>query len=353
MADNQDQDKTEEPTSKKREDARKKGQVAQSREIPAVMILAGSLAVLFFGGSWMLTRLAAIMRSAHMKASNLSFSPESVTSLMWELFLSTVVIIIPLMLVVMICGVIGNVSQFGFLLTGEKITPKFSKLNPISGIKKLFSIRSLFELLKSVLKLLIVGFISYLVVKRNLSSIPGLMHLSVGGIFAFIGQVSFKMFLYTILVLILLAAIDYFFVRWQHEKELKMSKQEVKDEYKQREGDPTVKARIKSMQREMARRRMMEAVPQATVIITNPTHLAIAIQYQEGMHAPTIVAKGAGFIAERIKEIAAEHDIPVIEQKPLARAMYKSVEIGDFIPADLYRAVAEILAYVYRLKAMV
>ncbi len=353
MADNQDQEKTEEPTSKKREDARKKGQVAQSREIPAVLILSGSLAVMFFGGSWMLTRLATIMRVVHMKAGHMELVPETVTMLLWELFQKTVIILIPLMLVAMICGIVGNISQFGFLLTGEKLTPKFSKLNPISGIKKLFSIQSLFELFKSVLKLVIVAGISYLVVKKHLFLIPGLMQLSVGEILSFIGLVSFKMFLYTILVLIILAAIDYIFVRWRHEKDLKMTKQEVKDEYKQREGDPAVKARIKTMQREMARRRMMEAIPEATVVITNPTHLAIAIQYEDGMHAPTVVAKGAGFVAQRIKEIAKENNIPIVEQKPLARAMFKNVEIGDFVPADLYRAVAEILAYVYRLKSMV
>jgi flagellar biosynthetic protein FlhB len=155
------------------------------------------------------------------------------------------------------------------------------------------------------------------------------------------------------MVLFLMAVLDFVYTKWQHQQDLKMTKQEVKDEYKQREGDPSVKARIRSVQREMARRRMMEAVPEATVVITNPTHLAIALKYEEGMHAPTVVAKGAGFVAEKIKSIAIENDIPLVENKPLARTMFKSTEVGDYIPAELYRAVAEILAYVFRLKSLV
>jgi flagellar biosynthetic protein FlhB len=179
------------------------------------------------------------------------------------------------------------------------------------------------------------------------------MQLSVGNILKFIGQVSFQVSLYTCLVLFLMAVLDFAYTKWQHHQDLKMTKQEVKDESKQREGDPAVKARIRSVQREMARQRMMEAVPDATVVITNPTHLAIALKYEEGMSAPTVVAKGAGFVAQKIKALAAENDIPLVENKPLARAMYKLTEVGDFIPADLYRAVAEILAYVYRLKGLV
>jgi flagellar biosynthetic protein FlhB len=179
------------------------------------------------------------------------------------------------------------------------------------------------------------------------------MQLSVGNILKFIGQVSFQMSLYTCMVLFLMAVLDFAYTKWQHQQDLKMTKQEVKDEYKQREGDPSVKARIRSVQREMARKRMMEAVPDATVVITNPTHLAIALKYEEGMSAPTVVAKGAGFVAQKIKAIATENDIPLVENKPLARAMFKLTEVGDFIPADLYRAVAEILAYVYRLKGLV
>ena len=353
MAGGSSQDKTEQPTGKKLEDARQKGNVAQSKEIPSVLILSGSIGVLFFGGSWMLGRLTDTMRGMYQRAGTLNMVSETMHTLLWEVFLNSVVILLPLMLVVMTAGVLGNVAQFGFLFTGEKLTPNLAKLNPISGIKKLFSLRSLVELAKSIIKLVIISGVAYIVLKRYLDQIPGIMQLSVGNILKFIGQVSFQVSLYTCLVLFLMAVLDFAYTKWQHHQDLKMTKQEVKDEYKQREGDPSVKARIKSVQREMARQRMMEAVPDATVVITNPTHLAIAIKYEEGMQAPTVVAKGAGFVAQKIRSIALENDIPTVENKPLARTMFKITEIGDFIPADLYRAVAEILAYVYRLKGLV
>jgi flagellar biosynthetic protein FlhB len=353
MAGEQRQDKTEQPTGKKLEDARQKGNVAQSREIPSVLILSGSLGVLFFGGSWMLGRLTEVMRVMYLRAGTLSMMPETLHSLFWEMFLNCIVVLIPLMLVVMAAGVFGNVAQFGFLFTGEKLSPNLAKLNPISGLKKLISLRSLVDLAKSLVKLLIISGVAYIVIRRYLDQIPGLMQLSIGNIISFIGQVSFQICFYACMVLFLMAVLDFAYTKWQHHQDLKMTKQEVKDEYKQREGDPSVKARIRSVQREMARRRMMEAVPEATVVITNPTHLAIALKYEEGMHAPTVVAKGAGFLAQKIKTIAVENDVPLVENKPLARTIFKSTEIGDYIPAELYRAIAEILAYVFRLKGLV
>ncbi len=353
MAGDSSQDKTEQPTGKKLEDARQKGNVPQSREVPSVLILSGSVAVLFFAGSWMLGRLTEIMRGMYQRAGTMTMAPETMHTLLWEIFLNSVVILIPLMLVVITAGVFGNVAQFGFLITGEKLTPNLAKLNPISGLKKLVSLRSLVELAKSIVKLVIISVVSYIVLNRYLDQIPGLMQMSIGNIMGFIGQVSFQMCFYTCMVLFLLAVLDYSYTKWQHQHDLKMTKQEVKDEHKQREGDPSVKARIRSVQREMARKRMMEAVPDATVVITNPTHLAIALKYEEGMAAPVVVAKGAGFVAQKIKSIATDNDIPLVENKPLARTIFKSTEIGDFIPAELYRAVAEILAYVYRLKGLV
>lgn len=353
MGGDQSQDKTEQPTGKKLSDARNKGNVAQSREIPSVLILSGGLGVLFFGGSWMLGRLTGMMRAIYQRAGSLNVITENMHSLLWEVFLNSLVVLIPLMLVVMTAGVVGNVVQIGFLITGEKLTPDLAKLNPVKGIKKLFSLRSLVELAKSIIKLIIIGGVAYIVILRYLDQIPGLMQLSVPGILRFIGHVSFQLCLYTCLVLFLMAMLDFSYSKWQHHRDLKMTKQEVKDERKQSDGDPAVKARIRSIQREMARRRMMEAVPEATVIITNPTHLAIALKYEEGMHAPQVVAKGAGFVAQKIKALAAENNVPLVENKPLARSMFKATEVGDFIPADLYRAVAEILAYVYRLKGMV
>jgi flagellar biosynthetic protein FlhB len=209
----------------------------------------------------------------------------------------------------------------------------------------------LVELVKNIVKLIIIGGVAWLVIRGEMQQFPALIHQEVGQILLFICKVAFKIILYVGLVLIILAALDYFYQRWQFEEDLKMTKQEVKDERKQTEGDPKVKSKIRSIQMEMAMRRMMEAVPEADVVITNPTHLAIAIKFDaQSMAAPIILAKGAGYVAEQIKEIAKENSVPMVEDKPLAQTLYKMVEVGDFIPVELYRAVAEILAYVYRLK---
>jgi flagellar biosynthetic protein FlhB len=215
------------------------------------------------------------------------------------------------------------------------------------------SLKALVELAKSILKLLFIGLIAYILVKSDMDAFPELIHQEVGQILVFIARVALKIAFFVCLAMIVLAVLDFLYQRWQHEKDLRMTKQEVKDEQKQTYGDPKVKSRIRSMQLEMARRRMMEAVPEADVVITNPTHLAIAIKFDAAkMVAPQVLAKGAGHVAQRIKEIAAEHEVPLVENKPLAQALYKMVELGDYIPAELYRAVAEVLAYVYRLKGM-
>ena len=207
------------------------------------------------------------------------------------------------------------------------------------------------ELAKSILKLAVVGLIAWSVVAGYLAEFPSLVRLDLGHIWAFTHAGAFKIVFYVTLALLVLAVLDYAYQRWQYEQSLKMTKQEVKDERKQSEGDPQVKARIRSLQRQAAYQQMMAAVPTSDVVITNPTHLAIALRFNPSeMAAPRVVAKGADFIAERIREIAREHRVPVVENKTLARALYKMAEIGDYVPVDLYRAVAEVLAYVYRLK---
>jgi flagellar biosynthetic protein FlhB len=218
-------------------------------------------------------------------------------------------------------------------------------------MKKFVSLKSLVEVAKSMLKLAFVGGIAYAVIAKDMKLFPSQIQKGVGDIFLFIAALAFKIFLFVCLALIVLAVLDYIYQRWQYEQNLKMTKQEVKDERKQTEGDPKIKARIRSMQLEIAQRRMMESVPEADVVITNPTQLAVALKFDASdMIAPRVLAKGAGFIAERIKEIARAHDVPIVEDKPLAQAMYQMVEIGDYIPVELYQAVAEILAYVYRLR---
>jgi len=351
MSEGSDQEKTEQATPKRREEARKKGQVAQSREIPSAFVLAGALGVFFFSGSWMFWRVSRFMKGVFKDIGSFYFQEASIYTFLQEVFMELFTILMPLMSLVFIAGLGANLLQVGFMINSESLSPKLAKLDPVKGIKRMFSLKSLAEMVKSLVKILLVGGIAFLMVKGEVGLIPSLMQMDVPNILAFAGRATLKIWFFTCLVLIVLAAMDYAFQRWQHEKDLKMSKQEVKDEAKQREGDPSVKAKIRSAQREMARRRMMDAVPGADVVITNPTRLAIALKYKaEGMAAPQVIAKGAGFIAARIKEIARDGGVPVVEQKPLAQTLYKVVEIGGYIPVNLYRAVAEILAYVYGLK---
>ena len=354
MAEESFQEKTEQPTPKKIADARKKGTVAQSREIPSAIILLTALGFFFFSGSWMFSSLSEFMGGILRNIGSFRIHDITTASTLSIIILKNVLsIILPFMLAVVAAGIVANIVQIGFLFSPEAFSPKLSKFNPIKGIKKLFSLKSLVELVKSLIKITFVSGIAYLTIKTELKTIPTLMQMDIKDIISFIGTTSFKICLYVSMALIIMAVLDYAYQKYEHIKSLKMTKQEVKDENKQTEGDPKVKARIRSIQIEMSRRRMMESVPEADVVITNPTQLAIALKFDsEKMIAPKIVAKGAGKIAERIREIASENHVPIVENKPLARTIFKIAEIGDYIPAELYQAVAEVLAYVYRFKGM-
>jgi flagellar biosynthesis protein FlhB len=353
MAENKDQEKTEPASEKKRSDARKKGQIAHSREIPSVLVLISSLSVFYFAGAWMFTQVSQVMRAVFGQMATWTPAVEDAHAMFWLLGQKVAFLLAPLLMVVVIAGLVGNVAQTGFLLVEEALVPKLEKLNPWTGIKRIFSVRGLVELIKSVFKLIIIGGVCYIIVKGEMGVIPSLVHQDVHLILAFLGRAALKIGFITCLVLIVLAALDLFFQLWKHERDLRMTKQEVKDELKQREGDPVVRSRIRAAQREMAMRRMMQAIPEATVVITNPTHFAVAIKFERSMHAPMVVAKGADGIAARIRQIAEQSEVPIIEEKPLARQLYKDVEIGQYIPMELYQAVAEVLAYVYRLKGLV
>jgi len=354
MAQDSGMDRTEKPTPKKLEDARKKGQVAQSREIPSAMILMTSLAVFYFGGRAMARQLAEFMQISFRNLNGgWTHSVESVQLMAVWLVKGTLSIIMPMMLALLAIGIVANVMQFGFNLKEDLLVPDFKKLDPFSGMKRLVSLKALVELAKSVIKIGFVGLIAYLVLRQELVAIPSLIRAEVTETALYMGKVAFKIAFFVCLGLVVLAAADYAYQRWQHRKNLMMTKQEVKEERKQSDGDPQVKSRIRSMQMEMAQRRMMAAIPTADVVITNPTHFAIAVKFDaQAMDAPQVVAKGADFVAQRIREIAQEHDVPLVENKPLARALYGSTDIGGFIPTELYRAVAEVLAYVYRLKGI-
>lgn len=351
MSDQSYQDKTEQATPKKKEDARKKGQVAKSRELSSVAILMTGALYLYFNVKDMTLKLGNIIRTGF---TGIPAVVEDNSTLL-PFFLKTIqdflILLLPIMIVLCIVAILSNLLQTGPVLSVETLTPKPSKLDPIKGLGKIASKKSLVELVKSILKILIVGWAAYSTLKDDFTRLIPLSYQENIQIFSLLGQLSIKVVIRCSCVIMILAIMDFMYQKWDHEQNLKMTKQEVKDEYRQTEGDPMVKSRIKSIQREMARRRMMEEVPKADVIITNPTHLSIALKYETGkkMRAPTVIAKGANNIAFKIREIAAKHNIPMIENKPLAQNLYK-LDIGDEIPPQFYQAVAEILAYVYGLK---
>jgi flagellar biosynthetic protein FlhB len=352
MAEN-DQEKTEHATPKRERDAREEGQVIHSKEVSSALVLLGAVMAFYTAGSWMVHRTVALMQRYLGGMGTIPIGDDSLQNLMINVMADYAMIISPVILATLVLGVAASVFQVGFTLSTQSLMPKFSKLNPIQGIGRLFSIRSFVDVLKALAKILLLGWLAYSLIKKEIQTLPLLIHMDVMEIWAFFGRISLRICLYTFLAMVAIAGLDYLFQWWQHQKDLRMTKQEIKEESRQTEGDPKVKSRIRSIQMEMSRKRMMADVPGATVVITNPTHLAIALKYDsKSMQAPKVVAKGAGFIAEKIKEIAKANRIPVVENKPLARAMYKAVEIGAFIPFDMYKTVAEILAYVYRLKGI-
>jgi len=349
---NKDQEKTERATPKKREKAKKKGQVAKSREVASVAVLMACLAFFWFGSSDMAERMMALIRWSLTQSGQFKVDCNNIQYLSTNLAYKLLTMLFPLLLAAFSMALLVNYVQVGFVLSSESVQPKLSKIDPIKGLKRLFSIKSLVELVKSIFKISIIGFVVYVTIKGEIENSISLPDQSVWGILIYIAVVAFKIILRVCLVLIILAVSDYIYQKWDFEKNLKMSKQEIKDEFRQTEGDPLVKAKIKRLQRDAARKRMMASVPGADVVITNPTHLAVALSYDQiSASAPKVVAKGAGFIAENIKDIARENNVPIVDNKPLARVLYKKVDVDEMIPENLYRAVAEVLAFVYSMKS--
>ena len=346
-----EQEKTEQATPKRLQEMREKGQVAKSREVPSIAVLVASLFVFYFLGATMIKEFMELMRWAFENSGSVMLKESTIRWLLAEYLRRCWGIVAPLLVAIIAVGLLSNYLQVGFIFSFESIVPKLSKLDPIKGFTKIFSKETLVELVKNIFKILIVGSVTYLTVRGELDNIIPIMDMEVWSILGYMGSVCFKIIFRTSWVLIVLALLDYAFQRWNFQQDAKMSKQEVKDEFKQREGDPLVRSRIKQVQREMARKRMMEAVPRADVVITNPVHLAVVVEYNsQQMMSPKVTAKGSRLIAERIKEVAREYQVPIIEDKPLAQALFSGVEIGQEIPIVFYKAVAEILAYVYRLK---
>ena len=352
MAENDEgQERTEEATGKRREESREKGQVARSQEVVSVGILVAGLIFFYFGGSNLLLKTMDVMTAGFREVGQVHLTQDSVTAIITHYIFKGFGILFPLLIAVLIAAILGNVLQFGFMFSTQSIEPKLEKISPAKGFKRLFSVRSLAELVKSILKICIISGVAYIIISDEFNNLIPLADQSIWGIFSYIGGVCFKLLLAMTVILVFLAALDYAYQRWEFEKSIRMTKQEIKDEYKNTEGDPMIKARIRRIQREMAQKRMMAEVPKADVVITNPTHLAVAIQYNPAdMQAPIVVAKGADFIAEKIRNIAKENDILLIENKPLAQVLYKMVKVNQMVPEDLYKAVAEVLAFVYEQK---
>ncbi|OCC16091.1 Flagellar biosynthesis protein FlhB [Dissulfuribacter thermophilus] len=354
MPDESFQERTEKATPRRRQEAREKGQVAKSRELASVSVLLGGLFTLYWGSAFFYHQLTICLRYYFGRVGSISIDDTNILGVSYLIIKQLFVILAPIFLVVVVLAILSNILQFGFIFTSEPLVPKFSRINPLEGVKRLFSAQSFAELLKSLFKVAVVGYVAYVTVRAEFENIPLMLQKSPFQILAYLGQVSFAIFWKTCAVMIVLSILDYLFQRWDFEKNLRMTRQELKEEFKQTEGDPQVKSRIRSIQREMARKRMMAEVPEADVVITNPTKLAVALRYEPGaMDAPKVVAKGSGYVAQRIKDIAYEHDVPVVENKPLAQSLFRSCNVGDIIPESLYKVVAEVLAYVYRLKGKV
>ncbi|AGX44882.1 fused FliR family export protein/FlhB family type III secretion system protein [Clostridium saccharobutylicum] len=345
-------DKTEEATPKKKSESRKKGQIARSKEVGVAltMIICTMLISTLWG---MLTDgfksvIIYFLQFPMLK----NFDEVTIFNISTTVVLKIGALLLPFTLPIMFGGIVANLMQTRFLFTTEPLKPSFGKLNPLSGMKNIFSKRSLVDLGKNLIIVTIISVIAYKYVKSNYQNILGISNLYLPSLSNEIRNLVLGIFKQICIVLVIIAAVDYFFQNKMHGSDMKMTKQEIKDEYKQQEGDPQVKGKIKQKQKELGMKRMMQNVADATVVITNPTHLAIALKYEEGgnMEAPKVVAKGADYVAIKLKGIAKEHDVPIIENKPLARMMYERVEIDEDIPQDLYQGVAEILAVVMKLN---
>lgn len=343
-------ERTEEPTQTRREDFRKRGQVAQTKELGSAIFLLVAAGLVYGLSRFFFQEFSDLFRFnfgadlVHMVRTGDTFSAVRYAGL------KLLVLLGPVLAVSFVVSVSCSVIQTGFMQVEDALSPNVNKINPIEGFKRLFSLRSLVEGIKAICKMILVGFIVYLLLKADVSKLPTLMQLSAEEIVRSLGVIVMKLFGGIGLAMIALAGADYFFQRWDLEKKMMMTKQEIKEEMKNRELDPLIKSRIRRVQREMANKRMMQKVPQADVIITNPTHIAVALKYDDSLPAPQLIAKGADLVAEKIKELAREHNIPVIENKPLARTIYKTMKLGQVIPRELFVAVAEVLSYVYRLR---
>jgi flagellar biosynthetic protein FlhB len=348
-------DRTERATPKKRKDARERGQVLKSNEVNTAFCAVVMFGLMLF--LWptitkqMMEVYVKFLSPAAIPAVNTEITVSAFQGLLREVLESMLIILLPVLGGALIAGLAINIGQVGFLFTTKTLQPKLERISPLKGFKRIFSTRTLTELIKSILKIIVLGYILYTEYMKMLPKFPTYMGLNLYTAFLEIMKTAFSIALKMSLALGIIAAFDFLFQWWKHEKDLRMTKQEVKDEYKLTEGDPQIKGRIRQKQRQMSAMRMMEKVPSADVIITNPTHYAIALKYEEGVRsAPVVIAKGKDYLAVKIKEVARAHRITLVENRLLAQALYHICDIDDEIPAEFYQAVADVLVYVYRQK---
>lgn len=349
MAEDQEE-RTEEATEARREEFRKRGQVPMTRELSTALFFLVSAGLIFVLGRFFFQNINEIFNQSMGGEFIQKLKDGHLTEVLSLVGYKLVILTAPLFLISLVIGVSSQVLQTGLLQIEDALTPNIEKLNPLNSLGRIFSLKGVIELFKSTLKLSVIVFIMYSLLKSEIRQIPYLSGFSIEQLFAYLGSILYKLLIGTGLFMLILAVADYFFQKWQLEKEMMMTKQEIKEEHKSRDGDPLIKARIRKVQKEIANRKMMTAIPKADVVITNPTHIAVVIKYSDKLPAPQLVAKGADFMAEKIKEIARQNQIPIIENKPLARTIFKTMKVGQIIPRELFVAVAEVLSYVFRLR---
>lgn len=352
MADERDEERTEPASPRRREEARERGQVARSADLSSAVILLAAVLALQFLGRPLIGGLFASAASVLERLALVDGDPAGLLTQFGGAFTAVLLGFLPFVGIVLAAALAANLVQVGFLFTAKPLAPDFDRLNPVSGLVRLFSMRGLLRLVAGLLKLTIVGLVVFWTLWAERVRLVELSGRGFEPILGVAVDLMSVLSLRAALALLVLALCEYGVQRWQHERDLRMSKQEVREELKRYEGDPRIRERRRAIQQQLALQRMLLGVPQATVVVTNPTHLAVAIRYEKSMEAPVVVAKGAEQLAKRIRESALDHAVPVVERKDLARSLYRTVDVGQSIPPGLYQAVAEILAYVYRLKGL-
>jgi flagellar biosynthesis protein FlhB len=343
-------DKTEKATPRKRQEVRKKGQVVKSQDLHSAIVLLLALCALKLFGSMLFAHMESWLQESLTTDLNSNITQLNLQHLFVHWLFNFAVAVLPILSILFVGSVIVSMVQVKGMFRIQSLLPDFKRINPLAGMKRFVSLRSGEELLKACLKVAIVALVTYFSLHNEMTFIHEWADISPLEMVFVIGNDTFQIGIKIALILLVLGIFDYFYQKYEFEKSIRMSKQEIKEEFKQIEGNPVIKRKIRERQRQMAMRRMMADVPKADVVITNPTHFAVALQYESGMSAPIVVAKGIDSIALKIREIARDADVPIVENRPLARLLYHTVEIEEEIPADMFQAVAEVLAYVYRLK---